>query len=62
MRIERRFTVEGQSAYTGVEFRKTTSEIRNPDGSIVFRMEDLDVPAGWSQGNFFPQFFEEHRK
>ena len=49
MRIERRFTVEGQSAYTGVEFRKTTSEIRNPDGSIVFRMEDIDVPAGWSQ-------------
>ena len=49
MRIERQFTVEGQSAYSGVEFRKTTSEIRNPDGSIVFRMEDIDVPAGWSQ-------------
>ena len=49
MRIERRFTVEGQSAYTGIEFRKTTSEIRNPDGSIVFRLEDIDVPASWSQ-------------
>ena len=49
MRIERRFTTEGQSAYAGIEFRKTTSEIRNPDGSIVFRLEDIDVPASWSQ-------------
>ena len=49
MRIERRFTVEGQSAYTGIEFRKTTSEIRNPDGSVVFHQKDIDVPANWSQ-------------
>ena len=49
MRIERRFTVEGQSAYAGIEFRKTTSEIRNPDGSVVFRLEDVNVPASWSQ-------------
>ncbi len=49
MRIERRFTTEGQPAYTGIEFRKTTSEIRNPDGSVVFRLEDIDVPASWSQ-------------
>jgi ribonucleoside-diphosphate reductase alpha chain len=39
MRIERRFTKEGQSAYADIEFRKATSEIRNPDGSIVFRLE-----------------------
>lgn len=49
MRIERRFTKEGQSAYAEIEFRKATSEIRNPDGSIVFRAADIDVPAQFSQ-------------
>ncbi|HEU0222506.1 MAG TPA: adenosylcobalamin-dependent ribonucleoside-diphosphate reductase, partial [Paracoccaceae bacterium] len=27
----------------------TTSEIRNPDGSIVFQLKDIEVPAEWSQ-------------
>ncbi|PLW77425.1 vitamin B12-dependent ribonucleotide reductase [Cohaesibacter celericrescens] len=49
MRVERRYTQEGKSAYDGIEFRKTTSEIRNPDGSVVFKLEDIDVPASWSQ-------------
>ena len=49
MRIERRFTKEGQSAYAEIEFRQATSEIRNPDGSIVFRAADIDVPAQFSQ-------------
>jgi ribonucleoside-diphosphate reductase alpha chain len=49
MRIERRFTKAGKTAYDGLEFRKATSEIRNPDGSIVFRLADIDVPAAWSQ-------------
>src|SRR5215472_12593561 len=49
MRIERRYTKEGQSPYAEIEFRLTTSEIRNPDGSVVFRADDVEVPAGWSQ-------------
>ncbi|MGA9796780.1 MAG: vitamin B12-dependent ribonucleotide reductase [Rhizomicrobium sp.] len=49
MRIRRQFTVEGQSAYEGIEFRNTASEIRNPDGSVVFSQLDIEVPAGWSQ-------------
>ncbi|UEM05101.1 vitamin B12-dependent ribonucleotide reductase [Skermanella rosea] len=49
MRIERRFTTEGKDAYDGIEFRRTTSEIRNPDGSVVFQLADIDVPADWSQ-------------
>ncbi|MCO5072538.1 MAG: adenosylcobalamin-dependent ribonucleoside-diphosphate reductase, partial [Rhizobiaceae bacterium] len=49
MRIERRFTKEGQSRYAEIEFRKATSEIKNPDGSIVFRAADIDVPAQFSQ-------------
>ena len=49
MRVERRYTTEGKSAYEGIEFRKATSEIRNPDGSVVFKLDDIDVPASWSQ-------------
>ena len=49
MRIERRYTKEGQSPYADVEFRTATSEIRNPDGSVVFRLEDIQVPAQFSQ-------------
>src|SRR5229473_988465 len=49
MRIERRFTTAGQDPYSDIEFRITTSEIRNPDGSRVFHLPDIDVPADWSQ-------------
>jgi ribonucleoside-diphosphate reductase alpha chain len=49
MRIERRYTKTGQSAYAALTFRSTTSEIRNPDGSIVFRLEGIEVPESWSQ-------------
>src|ERR1700693_6160730 len=50
MRIRRHFTSEGRSAYEGIAFRSATSEIRNPDGSVVFSQSDIEVPATWSQG------------
>ncbi len=49
MRIERRYTEAGRSPYAGLEFRTTKSEIRNPDGSVVFSLDGIEVPAGWSQ-------------
>ena len=49
MRIERRYTKEGQSPYADIAFRLTTSEIRNPDGSVVFKAENVEVPEFWSQ-------------
>jgi ribonucleoside-diphosphate reductase alpha chain len=49
MRIERRYTKEGQSPYADIAFRRTISEIRNPDGSIVFHADNVEVPEGWSQ-------------
>jgi ribonucleoside-diphosphate reductase alpha chain len=49
MRIERRYTKEGHSPYAAIEFRLTCSEIRNPDGSVVFRADEVEVPAAWSQ-------------
>ncbi len=49
MRIERLFTTQGQSPFATIDFRTATSEIKNPDGSIVFRLADIEVPADWSQ-------------
>ena len=49
MRIRRQFTVEGRDAYEGIAFVKASSEIKNPDGSIVFRQTDIEVPEEWSQ-------------
>ncbi len=49
MRIERRYTKDGQSAYADIKFRLTTSEIKNPDGSIVFHLDNVEVPEFWSQ-------------
>ncbi len=49
MKIERNFTKSGQDAYADVAFRAATSEIRNPDGTIVFKLENCEIPAGWSQ-------------
>src|SRR6187200_2342179 len=49
MRIERRYTKDGQSPYAEMQFRLTTSEIKNPDGSVVFRLDNVEVPDFWSQ-------------
>jgi ribonucleoside-diphosphate reductase alpha chain len=49
MKIQRFFTENGTSPYDGIAFRRTSSEIRNPDGSIVFQRDDIEVPADWSQ-------------
>jgi ribonucleoside-diphosphate reductase alpha chain len=38
LRIERRFTAEGQDAYESIEWSHRDSRISNPDGSIVFEM------------------------
>ncbi|WP_375569571.1 vitamin B12-dependent ribonucleotide reductase [Ahrensia marina] len=49
MRVARHFTKDGQSAYADLTFRNALSEIRNPDGSIVFQLKDIQVPETWSQ-------------
>ncbi len=49
MKIERRYTTEAGGAYGGIAFATTVSEIRNPDGTVVFRNDSVEVPQGWSQ-------------
>ena len=49
MRIKRHFTKRGESPYDSLEFHTTSSEIRNPDGSRVFSLDDMEAPVSWSQ-------------
>ncbi|WP_172123429.1 MULTISPECIES: vitamin B12-dependent ribonucleotide reductase [unclassified Devosia] len=49
MKIDRRFTAAAEDRYASIEFRSATSEIRNPDGSVVFKLENIAIPATWSQ-------------
>ena len=44
MRISRHYTKKNQSPYEEITFRSANSEIRNPDGSIVFSAENVEVP------------------
>ncbi|MEM9097256.1 MAG: adenosylcobalamin-dependent ribonucleoside-diphosphate reductase, partial [Pseudomonadota bacterium] len=49
MQINRVFTEAGKSPYAAIAFRTASSEIRNPDGSVVFSLPEFDVPDAWSQ-------------
>ena len=49
MKINREFTIANQSPYESINFKKVSSEIVNPDGSLVFKLENFEVPEQWSQ-------------
>ncbi len=47
--ISRRFTKAGVNPLDEIQYDKRTSVITNPDGSVVFKMENVEVPKDWSQ-------------
>ncbi len=47
--IERRFTKGLSDPYASIEWSRRVSRITNPDGSVVFEMNDAEIPAAWSQ-------------
>jgi len=49
MKINRVFVSKGKTAFDQIEFDTRSSVIRNPDGSIVFEMNEIKVPGHWSQ-------------
>ncbi|MEC9141674.1 MAG: vitamin B12-dependent ribonucleotide reductase, partial [Pseudomonadota bacterium] len=49
MLFERRFTTAGSDPYAALEFRFASSEIRNPDGTVVFQAKNVEVPVQFSQ-------------
>ncbi len=49
MRITRFYTSEDSSPYNDFGFRSASSEIRNPDGGLVFQASGIEFPDHWSQ-------------
>lgn len=49
LQIPRYYTKEGISPFDLFTYEKRTSAIKNPDGSTVFTMDEVEVPASWSQ-------------
>lgn len=49
LQIPRRFTEVGKNPLDQVEYTKRKTVIANTDGSAVFAMENVEVPASWSQ-------------
>ena len=49
LQITRRYTKEGVDVYSQFEYDYRTSVIRNPSGEVVFEMNNVEVPKGWSQ-------------
>ena len=49
LRVPRRYTHTGIDPLDETTWEKRRTVITNPDGSVVFQMNDVEVPAGWSQ-------------
>ncbi len=49
MKVTRRFTAEGSTPYSQFDYTLRSSVLRNTDGTVVFQMDDIEVPVQWSQ-------------
>lgn len=49
LNVSRKFTTKGKNPLNQVKYIKRSSVINNPDGSVVFKMDEVGVPEGWSQ-------------
>ena len=49
MKVTRRYTQAEQDPFDSIEFVSRRSEIKNPDGSVVFEAASVLVPVHWSQ-------------
>ena len=49
LRVPRRFTVPGVHPFDTVKWDRRRTVITNPDGSVVFQADDVEVPTDWSQ-------------
>jgi ribonucleoside-diphosphate reductase alpha chain len=47
--VSSRFVAEGRHAFDSIQWDARSSTIRNPDGSVVFEMNNIRIPKGWSQ-------------
>ena len=47
--FERHFTSRGKDPYSEIKWTKRSSVIKEPDGTVVFEMHDIEIPESWSQ-------------
>ncbi|MFA5975458.1 MAG: vitamin B12-dependent ribonucleotide reductase [Elusimicrobiota bacterium] len=47
--VQNRFVSMDRGAFDSLVWEPRASVIRNPDGSVVFEMNNLRIPKGWSQ-------------
>ena len=48
MKNNRFFTKPNKDIFHDILFERRVSEIRNPDGELIFRAKDVEVPSFWS--------------
>ena len=49
MKVSRLFTSPGENVFDRFDYAFRSSVLRNPDGSKVFEMNNIEVPKQWSQ-------------
>ncbi|MEK6826363.1 MAG: vitamin B12-dependent ribonucleotide reductase, partial [Nanoarchaeota archaeon] len=49
LKIERKFTRQGINPLEEVEYETKSSKITEPDGTIIFQMDNIEAPKSWSQ-------------
>ena len=49
MKITRRFTTENGNVWDSVKWSTRSTKISNADGSVVFEMNNAEIPTEWSQ-------------
>jgi len=49
VKVDRYFTKKGKGPYAGIQWESRASEIRNPNGEVIFSQRDVVVPSFWSQ-------------
>ncbi|PWU04635.1 MAG: vitamin B12-dependent ribonucleotide reductase [Bacteroidetes bacterium] len=49
LQFKRQFTKEGKDVFEMFEYDYRVSVIRNPNGEVVFEMNNVEVPKQWSQ-------------
>src|SRR5215475_8404695 len=47
--VPSRFVPNTKEAFEALSWDTRSSAIRNPDGSVVFEMNNIRIPKGWSQ-------------
>ena len=47
--VERMFTDDGEEVLDTIKYKRSSSKITEPDGTIVYEMDNVEVPEDWSQ-------------